>query len=124
MKVKEVMSQAYVTDKDITLEEASKIMSKQKMGTIMIVKDKKLIGMITERDLLRNFGENFKISKIMSKSLITISPEADLQEAFDMMNSHKIKRMPVVNKDELVGIIQATDLLLCADELDGEFYFN
>lgn len=123
MKVKELMREAFVVDKNISLSEAAKIMGSKNVGSLMYVSGKSIKGILTERDLLKNFSKNTKISEIMSKDLITIGPDEELQAALELMNQHKIKRLPVVEDGKLVGIITATDLLSNADELDGDFFF-
>lgn len=124
MKVKELMKKAYVIDKNISLSEAAKVMSSRNIGCLIFVVGKKPKGILTERDLLRNFNRNPKVTEVMSKSLVTIEPGANVQEALNLMNDKKIKRLPVVESGVLVGIITATDLLSSTDELEGDFFFE
>ena len=124
MKVKELMKQAYVLDKNLNLSEAAKIMAGKNIGCLVFVSGKKPKGIITERDLLRNFGKNAKVTEVMSKNLITIGPDEELQEALDLMNKNKIKKLPVIEDGEIIGIISATDLLANVDDLEGDFFFG
>lgn len=124
MLVKDLMKTPYVVEKDILLREAAKIMSSKNIGCLMLVSAKKIKGIITERDLMKNFSSNAKISSAMSKNVVSISSEEDLQKALELMNKNKIKKLPVVEDGDLVGIITATDLLSNADELEGDFLFN
>jgi CBS domain-containing protein len=74
------------------------------------------IGIVTERDIVRRVVAkkiplDTKISEIMSKSLITIDPDASLKEAARLMSSNKIRRLPVLKQNRLVGIAVASDFV-------------
>lgn len=124
MLVKEAMKRAFVIDKDVSLQEAARIMSAKNIGSLIFVSGKKVKGILTERDIVKNFDPKKKVSNIMSKSVITVGSEDTLDEALRVMTKNKIKRLPVVDSDELVGIITATDLLSYAEEIEGDFFFN
>lgn len=125
MLIKDVMRQPYVIESDIGLEQAAKIMSDKKIGCLIMVKGSKIRGIITERDLLKNFSKHDKISKIMSQSVITIEPQQTLQEAYELMKENSIKRIPVINDQrDIIGIITLTDLAAHMDEFDESFFFN
>lgn len=124
MLVKDVMRRPFVVDKDIILQEAAKIMSSKNIGCLVFVSGKKIKGIISERDLMKHFDSGENISDIMTKKVISIGQDEDLEKALELMNRNKIKKLPVVKGDELVGIITATDLLSNADELEGDFFFN
>ena len=123
MLVKEVMVDPFVIEKDIKLVEAAKLMNQHNTDCLIFMSGDKVKGIITERDLLKNFNDKKKVSQAMTREVITIDPDKDLNEALALMNENKIKRLPVVMKDELIGIITVTDLLANADELDESFFF-
>jgi IMP dehydrogenase len=124
MKVKELMNEAYVIDKDMPIASAARLMTEKSIGSLLFVEGRKIKGIITERDLLKNFNKGVKVSQIMSKSIITAPSSITLQEALEVMNDHKIKKLPLVDDGELVGIITATDLLANLKEIDGDFFFE
>ena len=125
MKVKELMKKALVVDRDVSLQEAADIMSKKGIGSLLYVDgENKIKGIITEGDLIKNFEKKENISKAMSVSVITVEPSASLEEALEIMKDNKVKRLPVVEKGELQGIITMTDLAANADELEGDFFFD
>jgi CBS domain-containing protein len=125
MLIKDVMRQPYVIESDIGLDQAAKIMSDKKIGCLVMVKGSKIRGIITERDLLKNFSKHDKISRVMSQSVITIEPKQTLQEAYELMKENSIKRIPVINDQrDIVGIITLTDLAAHMDEFDESFFFN
>lgn len=125
MQVKELMKEPYVIVNDIDLAETAKIMSSKGIGSLLFIYKGKVRGILTESDLLRNFGKHKKISQIMSKNIINIGPDETIEEALKLMKENKIKRLPVVDKKKnLVGIISMTDIAANVDKLDGEFFFN
>ncbi len=125
MLVKEIMNKAIAVDHDISIKEASGIMSKSKIGSLIILKDSSVIGIITEKDLAENVGNSGKkISAIMSKNVIKVSPYDDLDIAAELMSKNKIKRLPVLDNGKLVGIITASDLIAHIDELEEDFFIE
>jgi len=89
-------------------------MKELNVGAIPIVDQEKIVGMITDRDIvIRGVAEKHpgstKVEDIMSSELITISPEATSQEAAKLMAQHKIRRLPVVEGDKLIGIVSLGD---------------
>jgi len=90
----------------------------------VVVGKEKVVGIVTERDFLECFarfgkGESkkLKVKDIMSKNVITITPDALLEDAAALMTRHKVKRLPVVKDGLLVGIITASDVIANAKSL-------
>ncbi|MDP4169262.1 MAG: CBS domain-containing protein [Bacillota bacterium] len=89
-------------------------MKELNVGAIPIVDKNKLVGMITDRDIVirciaGKHPASSKIEDVMSNSLITISPDATSKEAVKLMADHQIRRLPVVEGDKLVGIVSLGD---------------
>lgn len=119
------MKSPYIIYKDISLIEAAKIMSSRSIGSLIFVSKNKAKGILTDSDLLKNFGKKGRISQIMSKNIISIAPDDTIEEAVKLMRDNKIKRLPVVDgKKNLVGLISMTDIAANADKLEGDFFFN
>jgi len=78
-----------------------------------VVQDGKLIGIITDRDLREHAAllEQTKISAVMTKDLLTVTPRATLEQAAKLMLSHKISGLPVTDAGQLVGVITTSDIL-------------
>lgn len=121
------MKKAVTASPNITVKEAAKAMATNGIGSIVIVDKGKLIGIVTERDILKYFAKSGKpttsISKIMSKNVKTVEANADIEDAAAIMAQNKIKRLPVIEKDKLVGIVTATDLVAHAENFDEPFFF-
>jgi len=124
MLVKDLMKKPYATERDMSLSDAARIMSSKNTGYLIFVDKGKIKGILTERDLLKNFSRSGKISKAMSKSVITIGPEEDINRALEMMQNNKIKRIPVVENKVLIGIITLTSIATHANEIGEDFFFN
>ncbi|MFS0778768.1 CBS domain-containing protein [Neobacillus sp. 3P2-tot-E-2] len=92
-------------------------MKELNVGAIPIVDKDKLVGMITDRDIvIRGVAEKHpgstKVEDIMSDKLITISADASTKEAANLMAEHQIRRLPVVEGDKLVGIVSLGDFAI------------
>ena len=101
-------------DEEKTIFEAAELMSQKEVGDVVVLKGEIPRGIVTERDFVRRVvakktSLDAKISDVMSKPLITISPEASLKEAARKMVSRGIRRLPVVEQHKLVGIIVVSD---------------
>lgn len=102
-------------------------MKELNVGAIPIVDNDRLVGMITDRDIvLRCIAEkkppSSKVEEIMSKNLITVKKEMDAHEAASLMAKHQIRRLPVVEGDQLVGIVSLGDFAVhhLTDQKAGE----
>ena len=85
------------------------------VGAIPIVDEEKLVGMITDRDIvIRGVAEknpgSTKVEEIMSDHLVTVTPETTTDEAAQLMAEHQIRRLPVVEGENLIGIVSLGDL--------------
>jgi CBS domain-containing protein len=125
MQVKDMMVQPNVIERDVSLMEVARLMSSKGIGSLIFVSRSKAKGIITESDLVKNFGKHKKISKVMSKNIISVAPKETVEEALRLMKDNNLKRLPVVDeKKSLVGIISMTDIAANAGKLEGEFFFN
>lgn len=115
-QIEGVMSKSVVTiSPEESIFRAAKIMDETGVGSLVVVLNNAPVGIITERDLVRKIiarkkDPSKKVSEIMSKPLITITPQDDVKEAAKKMLINDLRRLPVVKKGKLVGIVTATDL--------------
>jgi CBS domain-containing protein len=125
MLVRDVMSSPVVTlDEDETANKAAVNMDMKDLGAVIVTnKARKSIGIITERDLvIRVIAKNLKpdtvkAKEIMTTPLVTIEPEATISDAARRMNRLDIRRLVVIYKGNLVGIISSKDILGVMPEL-------
>lgn len=92
-------------------------MKELNVGAIPIVDKDKLVGMITDRDIVvRGVAEKHpgstKVEDIMSSKLVTISADSTTKEAAKLMAEHQIRRLPVVEGDNLIGIVSLGDFAI------------
>ncbi len=127
MLVKDVMKTQLVTlNADSKLGFANDIMYLGRIRHLPVVKGENIVGILTQRDLYRasltsiltNWKENkefldsVKVSEVMTKNVITVSPDASVEEAAQIMIDKKVGGLPVVkDKNKLVGLITETDVL-------------
>lgn len=106
-----------------TVAQAAKIMAERGVGSIIITRSKKPLGILTERDLLMKVisvdlkPSSVRVGKIMSKPIITIDPNADITEAARVMVRNRIRRLPVIERSKLIGILTASDFTAIAPKL-------
>jgi CBS domain-containing protein len=114
-KVRDFMTRGVLTiDSEKTILEAAELMSQKEVGDVVVLKGEIPRGIVTERDFVRRVVArktplDTKISDVMTKPLITISPDASLKEAARKMINSGIRRLPVVKQHKLVGIIVVSD---------------
>ncbi|MBD3202702.1 CBS domain-containing protein [Candidatus Woesearchaeota archaeon] len=112
------MSKPVITvSKDASIFEAVKLMDNHNIGDVPIVEDDKPVGIITERDILRKVVRkeidihNTKVTKIMTKNPVTVSHKASLLEVTRIMSKNNFRRLLVVKKKKLIGIVTAKDII-------------
>lgn len=118
MKVREIMSRPIVAeDEDALVIEIVKKMAELRIGSVVITSEGKPAGIITERDialkvvLKDKLATTVKAKEIMSSPLVTIDPEASVDEATEFAVKEHLKRLPVVENGVLVGIISVRNIL-------------
>ncbi|MGQ9552346.1 MAG: CBS domain-containing protein [Candidatus Bathycorpusculaceae bacterium] len=125
MLVKDIMSSPVVTIKeDAPTNHVAKLMDENDLGCIVVTnKEGRPLGIITERDLVvRVLAKNVKpdtveAKKIMTSPLVTIEPEATISEAARRMSRLDVRRLGVLYKGQLVGLVSSKDILRVMPEL-------
>lgn len=119
--IREAMTKNVATiPRDVSVNEAAKIMEKSNIGSVVVVEGKSPIGIVTERDITYRVvafdkrPSTVKVSKIMSKPIKTIGPDTTLTEASKIMAKYNIRRLPVIEDKKLVGIITNKDIVVIA----------
>lgn len=117
MKVSDVMTAAVVVDvADDTLADAAAKMRQQQTGSLLVMDGERLVGILTERDLLKSVGrgedpKSTLIKDVMTNDVITVTPGSKLRDAATLMAGKWIRHLPVVQDDKVVGILSQRDLL-------------
>ena len=116
--VRHIMTKNIISVKNnASVVQAASVMVKNDIGSVVVTKDGKPVGIITERDILgkccpgKLCGKDLKVEEIMSAPLITIAADASIGEAAMLMSDNKIRRLLVTEKGKIVGIITEKDVL-------------
>ena len=113
--VKDLMTKNVVTiDANKTIVEAAALMSEKDIGDLIVMDDNTPVGIVTERDFVRRVlaegkSTESKVSEVMTRPLKVIDPDAPIKEAARRMVNKRIRRLPVIKDNKLVGIITAAD---------------
>ncbi|HDH07299.1 MAG TPA: CBS domain-containing protein [Thermoproteales archaeon] len=142
IKVREVMSSPVITHSPLDpLIEGMKTMISNDIRRLVLVKENRLEGIVTIKDVIRYFAQNDTQEKLRKglyrevirtplqylskKEVIYIDPEADVGEALKKMRQHRIGALPVLEEENLVGIITERDLLIKVPKISGvEVFVN
>jgi CBS domain-containing protein len=117
MQVKDIMTKtvASLNPKD-TVEHAAQLMKEHDIGSLPVCEGEKVIGIITDRDItLRSVavGENTKaqsVREVMTSNPVVINANTDIAEAARIMSERQIRRLPIVDNNNLVGMVALGDL--------------
>jgi CBS domain-containing protein len=111
LRVEDVMTMGVITiDENASVKEAAEIMNQNEIGCLIAARKGKAIGIITERDLLKRVIVEDKNAKKTKVREVMSSP---LEEALRLMLQKKIKKLPVVEKNRLLGLVSLTDIASC-----------
>lgn len=111
MVAKDIMTRKVITiAPTASLKELAKVLTKNRIsGAPVADKNGKILGVVSEADLVAKKGRQVKI--IMSNKVISITEETPVEEIASLMTTHKIKRLPVLRGDKLVGIVSRADIV-------------
>ena len=101
-------------DIDDSIKNAAILMKTHKIGSLVVTGAKKTKGILTAEDIVYKHvaeGKCHNVADIMSTTLITIDPSKSIEEASHLMVEHKIKKLPVMEGDKIIGIITASDIV-------------
>jgi CBS domain-containing protein len=110
-------------DADKPVSYAAKMMKDEDVGFAPIVEGNRLIGTVTDRDIVVRVvaegkdPDSLRVTEIATRQLVTVDPQQDLDEALRLMARHQVRRIPVVEEDgRLVGVVAQADVARDADE--------
>lgn len=129
MKIKDIMTESVVSlNVNDTIERAAELMEQYNIGSVPVCEENKVVGVITDRDIAvrcSSHGENSKtkiVRDIMSSNPVTASPDMDVSEVSRIMAERQIRRIPIVENDNLVGVVSLGDLAVepkCEHQAEG-----
>lgn len=127
MTVRDLMTaKPITTGPDTSVIEARQLMVAKRIRHLLVTDGSKLVGIVTDRDIRLNLPSpatslsvwemnyllaRLTVGSVMTKALVTVSPERDCRDAAVLMLDHRIGALPVVDGGQLVGIVTETDLL-------------
>jgi len=104
-------------DKEDTVQSAAEVMDKNEISSVIVTEEGDGVGIITERDIITKIvlpykdARKIKVSDIMTRPLITIKPDAGIDDAARIMRDENIRRLVVAEKDRIVGVISEFDIV-------------
>lgn len=117
MKVKDIMTKSVVSlNSNDTVQKAASVMSEHNIGSVPVCDSNNVIGIITDRDIaVRTVAagkdaNNQAVREIMSSNPATGTPEMDVQDASRIMSERQIRRLPIVENQNLVGVVSLGDI--------------
>ncbi len=126
MIVKEIMTQDVASvESDTTVADAASLMTEYDIGSVPVCRNDNVVGILTDRDIvLRNIAQGkdplkTRVEDVMTRDIFTVSPETQIEDASEIMLCQQVRRLPIVDKDKLVGIVSLGDIAL-EEELEFE----
>ena len=126
MKVRNIIQRpAAVIEIDATIADAAREMARQGVGTLVVLDHHRLVGIVTDRDLVvrglaRSVPLDSRIDSIMSMDVIAIEADSDVTEAVKAFAHHAVRRLPVVDGDAVCGVLSIDDLAIATAQQLGE----
>jgi CBS domain-containing protein len=115
-KVSEIMKPDVVTAAPTDrIRKAIDVMVAKNVGSVVVVEDDKVVGILTERDILKKIKDldidESLVSEFMSSPVLTVMPDTFITEALALMQTRNIRRLPVMKGGRLMGIVTEIDIL-------------
>ncbi|HZU02754.1 MAG TPA: CBS domain-containing protein [Ktedonobacteraceae bacterium] len=111
MKVKDVMTTKVITVKeDSTRQQAARLLAQHRISGLPVVNDDNLlVGVVTEYDIMAKEGKT--VGDIMTRGVISVAPDTELEEASHILVHQRIKRLPVLDQGKVIGILSRGDVV-------------
>lgn len=120
-KVKNILqakgSAVFSVEPGVTVFSAIQIMCEKNIGGLLITDNEKLVGIFTERDYARKLilkgksSKDTKIKELMTENPVTVAPDSSIDDCMQIMSSKRIRHLPVVDGEKLVGMISIGDVV-------------
>lgn len=100
-----------------TIAEAVELLNGKKIGAVVVVDGSKVVGILSERDVVRHLGKDWTalasrpVSDVMTKNVVSVSRFATIADVMERMTEKRIRHMPIVENGDLVGIVSIGDVV-------------
>ncbi len=107
----------WTIEADQPVLDAIRLMAEKEVGALLVTENTKLIGIISERDyarkvILRNKSSHeTPVSDIMSTNVVSVGPDDTINKCMELMTEHKIRHLPVLERDRITGVLSIGDLV-------------
>lgn len=104
-------------DANMSVKDVAKIMKAKKIGSILVEKDKELVGIVTETDIVRRLvadgknPEGMQVKAIMSSPLLTVDIEKSIIDANDLMDKNHVRHLAVTEEGKVIGLVSCRDIM-------------
>ena len=113
---------------DHTISDVTRTLASERIGAVVVIDDGgQVIGILSERDIVRGLSEsgatllNGKVADLMTKTVVTCTPESQVDQLMQDMTNHRIRHLPVIDNGRLAGVISIGDVVkVRLDELEAE----
>jgi len=117
--VGEIMNRKFISVPDnLSLRDCAKFMIKKRVGSLLVCKEDKLLGILTEKDIIwalvkkdSHALREIPVTAVMKRKVVTIKPSVDVVEALNKMRKKKVRRLPVVENGKVIGMLTWKDTL-------------
>ena len=115
-----------IVSPDDSVKKAADMMASKGIGCVISVEGNKPLGIITERDIVRKVVHKERnpdktlVRDVMSRKIISLDSGRSIQEAVDTLEKKRIKKLPIIEHDKLIGIVTMTDLLISLGGIENE----
>lgn len=116
MFIKDIMKKEIVTtSSEVLVREAAKKLINNRVGCLLVTENEILKGILTKSDIIRSLADrkspdDCKVSEIMEKNITSCSPDINIYEGAKILSKKKVKRLPVLHKGKLKGIVSVSEL--------------
>lgn len=134
MTIADVMSKSVISvDTSVTVNETAKMMEDAKVGAVIVMENNTPVGIVTEKDfavkiVAHAYPITTTVKQIMSSPLFSIGSDESVRTAADLMHDRKIRKLPVIDDETVVGIVTATDIVnllaVCVEDDVRDMYFH
>ena len=120
VKIKDILKdkglEVISVDSSVTVDSAVRKMMERNIGAILVYESGNFTGMFTERDVLKCWVDRGPLDKVaikdvMTKDLLIVTPEDDLEYAMSIMTNKRIRHLPVIEKGKIVGLVSIRDVV-------------